>query len=60
MNYVKFLIAAALGPLAVLGQELGFGPGYASSFYVGKEEKAFVVGVSGLTWSDFAQRARLP
>ena len=34
-----------------------FGVGQASEFMVGANEKAFVVGVSGLTWCDFAPRA---
>ena len=34
-----------------------FGVGQASEFMVGANEKAFVVGVSGLTWCDFALRA---
>ena len=36
---------------------LAFGPGHASEFMVGANEKALVVGVSGLTWCDFKLRA---
>ena len=35
---------------------LSFGPGYGSRFNVASGEKAFVVGVSSLTWANFSKR----
>ena len=38
-------------------KQKGFGPGEASDFQISSSERGFVVGVSGLTWSDFPKRA---
>lgn len=56
---VTVLVAAAAS--ALFGAEpspteLAFGPGQGSRFYVNANEQAVVVGVSSLTWENFAKR----